>query len=137
MTNMERLKELTEKLTPYPQLLIAETSFKAHVKSATGKIVVYGLYHSLGFASVSLCIADAGASMVSHTHTEREFIYIIKGRLIWNVGGEIFDMKTGDVRFVEPQTMHGATWPERTEMLCWTIPDNKLWPKGIEVNNVR
>lgn len=132
LTNIERLKILTDQLTPSPQLIIPDTSFISYVKSPAGKIIVHGLYNSVGHTSISLVIAEAGSSMVSHTHDEREFVYIIQGHLLWNVGGKIFDLKRGDVRYALANTPHDAVWPEYTEMLCWTIPDNKLWPKGIE-----
>ena len=59
--------------------------------------------------------------MAFHWHTSVEIIRILKGRLIITLNNKSFAAKGGDVVFVNPETIHGAT-PYECEYECLVFP---------------
>lgn len=51
---------------------------------------------------------DPGYVSPRHTHPGEEIIYVIEGSLEYEIGGKLARVKTGDVLFVPPGTIHSA-----------------------------
>ncbi len=59
--------------------------------------------------------------MAFHWHASVEIIRIIKGKLLITLNNNSFTAKDGDVVFVNPETIHGAT-PYECEYECLVFP---------------
>ena len=62
-------------------------------------------------------------SYINHWHSEFEFAYITRGTMFENINGAVFELKEGDLLFVNSLTMHFGFWREQTdcEFLCLVV----------------
>lgn len=63
------------------------------------------------------------AAVLSHWHTDIEFSYVTKGRLLYNVNGEVTELSAGQMIFVNSGQMHSGFWdkPCECEFICTII----------------
>jgi len=135
MTNLEKLKELTDKLPVLSDLLSfkPETSVKREYVISQGFCYSWNLFSDeINKVTVDRWHVGKDALFSSHSHNENELIFVYKG-CIALVGEEMDEilLKAGDYIFIPANTRHGAEYPEETLAITILYPIDKY----IALNN--
>jgi len=84
---------------------------------------------SAGSVSCGIAAWPCGEAGKPHTHAEQDEIYIIlRGSGIANIGGELRELKTGDIVHAPCGEVHGmvrGTHPDGVEMFYILIPHRR------------
>jgi quercetin dioxygenase-like cupin family protein len=123
---MERLKELTPTLPPFPETQYADFRYKEY-KMDVGICKGWYIFESDGIA-VHRWFNSAGTEFPAHTHEEKEWIIVYSGRLIIKKENEDVEVQAGESTYIAPDEVHGAYVPEDTEYITVTIPPVREFP---------
>ncbi|MCP3681242.1 MAG: cupin domain-containing protein [bacterium] len=69
-----------------------------------------------------------GCEFPSHSHSEKEYVFIERGSLILHKNGESKTYGAGDMFYNEPTVVHSATFPDNCVYFTITIPPSKDYP---------
>ena len=129
-SDLEKLRELTERLTSLPAISTKIANGTIDIISAEGKCHLECLYHREGQTSVILATAEAGCVITSHNHEEIEHIIVLSGEMIAYYQDQMTILHVGDsIRFLSGMP-HRAEFKELTLMIGVTVPDTEDYPHG-------
>lgn len=87
-----------------------ETQFAANgivsrtlLKTVAGRVVLFGF--------------DVGQELTEHTSPHHAVVQILSGTCEWTLGGEVRQLKAGDLLYMPPQLPHAVRASERFSML--------------------
>ena len=126
MNNLEKLKELTEQLPSFEDLVINSGS-ATEVETIKGNIFMFGLYN-VPEISVARAFMSAGSEIESHTHAEFELFVVYEGKMVLNVEGEEFEVEVRQSGYVLPNMPHSAYFPVDTKVIAIAIPSSGGYP---------
>ncbi len=66
----------------------------------------------------------------SHRHAEEEYLILVSGEGMWQLGEKQFPAKQGDILYVEPWVYHGLTNTGSKPLIFAVVRYN---PKGVEI----
>ena len=152
--NLEVLKELTEKLPPFPPAVEqrALRGFKGdkreevgihnegnlfendsssryrEYKMTKGECFAWFIHRSGKDVAVHRWFNSKGSEFPEHAHLEKEWLIIYKGTMELLRGGEKTVLKVGDSILIEPKIKHSAYFPEECKYITITIPPAEEFP---------
>jgi len=127
-SDLEKLRELTERLTSLPAISTKIANGTIDIISAEGKCHLECLYHREGQTSVILATAEAGCVITSHNHEEIEHIIVLSGEMIAYYQDQMTILHVGDSIMFLPGMPHRAEFRELTLMIGVTVPDTEDYP---------
>jgi quercetin dioxygenase-like cupin family protein len=133
MDTLERLKELTDKLTGYPVRTATSTGGWEEFPMEEGRMQTKDIWTIPGKVSAAVTYNSPGVFQ-KHRHEEQEWIICYEGHMIVTIFGDngettTRELKMGDFVHLDKMVWHGIRFLEHTYYLDITIPDNKFWPR--------
>lgn len=129
MTNLDRLRELTETLPTFPGEVLRQNHCKEY-EMEKGICLGWYLYVRNNEIGVHRWYSPKGTIFPKHAHGEDEWIFVYRGHLnLKLVSGDI-RLINREFYYIPPDTAHGATFPEDTYYLTITIPPAKEFPNA-------
>ena len=125
--NLQKLKELTEKLSPLTDLISKETD--NFIEYGDSGFTALGLYNVPEIA-VSKITINKGKKAKEHNHKEKEIGIIYKGCISFIIDGKEKDYHPGDIVYFNPMQMHSAHAKEDSEAIFITIPSGEGFPNA-------
>jgi quercetin dioxygenase-like cupin family protein len=128
---MQHLRQLTERLPPFPETKSVLPGFKQH-KMECGTSLSWNLDTTSGEqASCAKWFNSAGTHFPDHTHKCREWLIVLEGSMWLKVGGEEERrLLSGMYATIEPETLHSGHFTEDCWYYAITVPQEPSWPTG-------
>ena len=129
MNTLDRLKELTQALPPFPETITANAadSFTQHEMSK-GTCLSWSLLNRPEI-SVAKWFNSKGTEFPEHAHAQKEWLIVYIGEIVIHVEGQgDVVLRAGDYLHLEPGVVHSATVNSDCWYLAITIPQNEDWP---------
>jgi quercetin dioxygenase-like cupin family protein len=127
MNHIDTLRKLTNALPKYPPPVAVESGF-VEIKMTQGNSFGWNL-HNEDTIAVAKWFNSKDSIFPKHQHQEREWLIVYKGEMILHVSGETKHLRRGDFVYLEPGTIHDATFPTDCWYVAITIPASEDWPK--------
>jgi quercetin dioxygenase-like cupin family protein len=141
---LSKLRELTEKLPPFPlqvktkSMMDVRTSpwdepemgsnvYKEY-KMEGGECFAWFIHRSANDIAVHRWFNSEGSIFPEHTHPEKEWIIVYRGKMELTKGGVTQLLEAGDYSYNEPLVSHKAYFPEDCRYITVTIPPAKEFP---------
>ena len=129
MNNLEKLKELTDQLPSFEDL-VSRSGCATEVETLKGNIFMFGLYNVPGI-SVARAFMSADTEVEVHTHVEFELFVVYEGKMVLNVEGKEFEVEVRQSGYVLPNMPHSAYFPVDTKVIAITIPSSEGYPDAV------
>jgi quercetin dioxygenase-like cupin family protein len=133
MNNIERLRELTEKLpevVPLEAVVQLEDGRYVEYDVLRGFCSSYGLYNNEQVA-VARSVATGGTLFPKHDHGEHEFVIVVQGSGRITIGeNEVIEFEGPFSYTFLPGVSHEFEFDTMTKMICVTVPASKGFPDG-------
>ena len=129
MNNLEKLKELTDQLPSFEDL-VSKSGSITEVETLKGNVFMFGLY-SVPAISVARAFMSANTEIELHTHAEFELFVVYEGRMMLNVEGKEFGVEVRQSGYVLPNIPHSAYFPVDTKVIAITIPSSEGYPNAV------
>lgn len=134
MNNLDKLKELTEKLPPIPKLtdLVVSKEITDNIEYFTekGRILGKSLLDKPS-CSVQELVLEKGSLFPPHTHDDEiEFGIIYEGELEVTIDGKAFTVGKGEIIKFNKQEVHSGLAIVDTWMIAVAIPRIDGYPKN-------
>ena len=66
-----------------------------------------------------LGLHDAGESVERHFHDSAEYLFVLEGRILWEMGGETIEVESGEVILVETGVEHALPQVLEPCVILW------------------
>ena len=126
MTNLQRLRELTEQMD-HSHFIPDHQDGNVFNYNFNGEVSTEALAHSPEMAMAKLTMAK-GTVFPQHTHTMLEIFIIITGKVEFYMCDETWNVSAGQPLYTLPNVPHGGKALEDTVMLTITVPADPSYP---------
>ena len=130
--NLERMRELVDKLPPPLTALALEAVAGIHYVTEGGECMGVCLFN-VPRVAVQRAFMSEGARLPIHTHDGKEVLVLYAGALTVTVGAETRKYGAGDVIEFVAHTAHVVAAQTDTWMIAVTIPADEGYPRGPTV----
>jgi quercetin dioxygenase-like cupin family protein len=131
---LDRLKNLTEKLPSFPDIierhLTKNGKIEQYYEMDEGNCYAVYLHRSGDDIAVHRWFNSKGGKFPKHNHNEKEWIVIYKGSMILHDFRGDHTLKKGDCYYSLPNMHHWAEFPEDCKYITITMPAAKEYPNG-------
>ncbi len=126
--NIQKLQQLTDELPSLSKFIKAEHEEYIEYKSeGDGTFMGFGLYTNSD-VSVQRVFLSKGTIVSEHTHKEREWGMVYKGKVLVRYRGEEHEYDVGSCLFCEVGESHSGIALEDTWVMFVTIPAGEGYP---------
>ena len=129
--NINKIRELEEQLTPFPESITDVEGFKSH-QMTSGESLSWNTLRQFGLdeeVSSALWFNSKGTNFPKHTHQQKEWLIVVKGSMFLTVNQQEIPLVYGQGIEIRPNTPHSARFTENCWYLAITVPSNPDWPK--------
>ena len=128
MENIEKLKELTEKLN-FSMLVLEKSGGMVNIKLNDDRIAKFMNLLYLPEIAIGKIYMPKNSETLAHIHDEFELLLVSKGELelIFDKYNKI--LKQNEFYYIEPNTIHGAKCVTESIIIAITIPASEHWPE--------
>lgn len=127
--NLQRIKELSGKVTPFHNLLEKKESDLVSIATLQGDITIEKLTNKEDYSVVE-AVLSKDTIMDWHTHKNIEIIIIIKGKLQIENNHFLRVVGENEIMVIQEGMSHKVTALEQTVSLTVLIPADKFLQKG-------
>jgi len=125
--NLMRLAEITESLPSWQPKDGMGTCMQIGTKRGTS--LIWGLLKESGIA-VANTFFSKGSVLEEHSHDQKEYLIIYKGRAVITVEGVDTILTVGDSIVFEIGQTHSQVCEEDTWLIAVTIPESEVFPNA-------
>lgn len=128
MTGLEKLRALTQNLSPVPFATLVERDRDNIVeyRGEGGTFIGFGLY-KIAKVAIQRAFISKGTVIPKHKHKEKEWILTYSGNYILKLNGEERECPVGTMVFLDENQMHSAVMLEDTWRISITIPASEAY----------
>jgi quercetin dioxygenase-like cupin family protein len=129
--SLQRLEELTPRLTSVPSLVLHPACNIAELKFEQGGGKLVGLFKSHDTA-IAMSYVSAGSVMPLHNHNEIEVLGVSEGLVeVHFPDGSVKQLKQYEVMVLDVRQPHEVHYLTDTRMWAVTMPASPDFPEGI------
>ena len=125
--NLMRLTELTENLPSWQPKDGMGSAIQIGMERGTS--LIWGLLKESGIA-VANTFFSRGSVLAPHSHDQKEYLIVYKGRAVVTVEGIDTILTVGDSIVLEKGQTHSQTCEEDTWLIAVTIPESEVFPNA-------
>lgn len=136
MNSLEKLKQLTEELPPFPKPVGEIDGFTEYAMTC-GKCFGWNLFKSKN-VSVDKWFNTKDTVFPKHAHDAKEWIIVYEGSVkIYDDSNVMCELKVGDSWYSNPNTIHRAEFSDDCSYITITVPSAKDFPTVKAIDDER
>lgn len=131
MTNLEKLREITNKLPPFSNMIMTRSKGCLELEMTKGYCFGWNLIKTPEIA-VDRWFNSCGSEFPRHIHASKEWIIVYEGEIHLTVVDKLQKFLPGQYILMEPGTPHSAYFPQDCSYITVTMPPAEGFPNGTQ-----